>query len=54
MKIKLLVVALAFFLVGAFAGFLWAGQRFRQLEVSKEVDVAAQAGMDAARSSCCD
>jgi hypothetical protein len=47
MKIKLLVVAVVFFLVGAFAGFLWAGQRFRQLEVSKSVDFAAQAAMDA-------
>ena len=47
MKIKLLIVALAFFLVGAFAGFLWAGQRFRHFEVPKEVDAAEQAAMDA-------
>jgi hypothetical protein len=46
-RILILIVAAAFFLAGAFVGFLWAGARFRQLEVSKTVDVAAQAGMDA-------
>ena len=50
MKSKLLVVAVVFFLVGAFAGFLWAGARFKhskdskELEFSKARDCAVAAG----------
>jgi hypothetical protein len=38
MKTKLLIVAVAFFLVGAFAGFLWAGARFKYSKTSKELE----------------
>src|SRR5208282_1965158 len=45
MKIKMLIIAVSF-IVGAAAGFLWAGHAFKKFEVAKEVDAAAQAGMD--------
>lgn len=32
---------------GAFGGFLWASRAFSRMEISKEVDVAAQAAMAA-------
>lgn len=46
-KIKILIVAVVCLLLGAGAGFLWASRAFARLEISKEIDAAGIAAMDA-------
>jgi hypothetical protein len=48
MKIKTVIILIAVSLIaGAVAGFLWAANAFKKLEIAQEVEVAAQAGMNA-------
>ena len=47
MKLKILIIVVASFVIGAATGFLWASNAFKKLEVAKEIEVAAQAGMNA-------
>ena len=47
MKIKTVIIALVCLVAGALAGFLWASRAFARSEISKEVDVAGIAAMDA-------
>lgn len=47
MKVKILIVALACLVLGAGAGFLWASRAFARLQISKEVETASVAAMDA-------
>jgi hypothetical protein len=47
MKLKMVLLIAASLMVGAAAGFLWARHEFKKYEFSQEVEVAAQAGMNA-------
>jgi hypothetical protein len=47
MKIKKIVIIAISFVLGAGVGFLWASRAFARLEISKEVDTAAVAAMEA-------
>jgi hypothetical protein len=47
MKRNTILLVAASLLVGAVAGFLWAWHEFKKYEFAQEVEVAAQAGMNA-------
>jgi hypothetical protein len=47
MKLKTILLIAVSLVVGAVAGFLWARHEFKKYEFAQEVEVAAQAGMNA-------